>query len=272
LTLKALGKMFNIKLKNPSMLVDSHCHLDYYSKEDRDLIIQNAVSNGVKILQTIGTKFSASSEILEIADKYDFIYASVGTHPENALIDKVSADDIIKLCNLHSKKITGIGETGLDYYHSTENIDIQKICFKEHIRASQETGKVLIVHTRNADDDTLEILKQAKKEKDFKILMHCFTGGVEFGKKLLDIGAFISYSGIVTFKNAKDVIESMLNTPSDRLLIETDSPFLAPAPMRGKRNEPAFLRHTAEFIAQKREVSFEELSNQTYNNYQYLFL
>jgi TatD DNase family protein len=142
----------------------------------------------------------------------------------------------------------------------------------EHIKASQETGKVLIVHTRNADEDTLEILSKAKKEKDFKILMHCFTGGVEFTKKLLDIGAFISYSGIVTFKNAKEVQESMLNTPLDRMLIETDSPFLAPVPMRGKRNEPAFVKYVAEFIAEKKGISFEELSSETYKNYQYLFL
>jgi TatD DNase family protein len=254
------------------MLIDSHCHLDYYKEEELEFVIQNAVSNGVKILQTIGTKFSASRDLLKIADKHDFIYISVGTHPESATEDPVSAEEIIKLCNLFPKKITGIGETGLDYYHSTQGIDFQKVCFLEHIKASQETGKVLIVHTRNADEDTLEILSKAKKEKDFKILMHCFTGGVEFTKKLLDIGAFISYSGIVTFKNAKEVQESMLNTPLDRMLIETDSPFLAPVPMRGKRNEPAFVKYVAEFIAEKKGISFEELSSETYKNYQYLFL
>ncbi len=209
-------------------MIDSHCHLDYYSKEERPLIIQNAFQNGVKILQTIGTKFSKSHEILEIANESEFIFASIGTHPENAHDDYAKAEDLIAFCKKYDKKITGIGETGLDYYHSTEHIEVQKKCFEEHIRASQETGKVLIVHTRNADDDTLSMLTRAKKEKDFKILMHCFTGGSDFAKKLLDIGAFISFSGIVTFKNAKEIMQSMLLTPLDRLLLETDAPFLAP--------------------------------------------
>jgi TatD DNase family protein len=252
------------------MLIDSHCHLDYFPTEEREGIILNALNNGVSVMQTIGTKFSETHKILEIAEKYPFIYASVGTHPENAHDDPVSAAQLIETCNKFPK-IIGIGETGLDYYHSTEHKQEQRKSFQEHIIASQETGKPIIVHTRNADDDTLEMLTNALKIKDFKILMHCFTGGKEFAVKLLEIGAFISFSGIVTFKNAKEVLESFHATPLERLLIETDAPFLAPIPMRGKRNEPAFLRHTAEFMAKERGLSLEEFSQITSQNFQKLF-
>ena len=254
------------------MFVDSHCHLDYFAKEERENIILNAKNGGVKIMQTIGTMFSQSQDILEIATKYDFIYASVGTHPENAHNDFVNAEDIINLCNKYPNKITAIGETGLDYYYSIEHKEMQQKCFLEHIKASQVTGKVLIVHTRNADDDTLKILTEAKKEKDFKILMHCFTGGKDFALKLLDIGAFISFSGIVTFKNAQEVKESMLSIPIERLLIETDAPFLAPIPMRGKRNEPAFVRYVAEFIAKERGLEINQFCDIVLENYKKLFL
>ena len=179
---------------------------------------------------------------------------------------------IISLCKKHPTKITGIGETGLDYYHSIENKEMQKKCFLEHIKASQETGKVLIVHTRNADEDTLQMLTDAKKQKDFKILMHCFTGGKNFALKLLEIGAFISFSGIVTFKNANEVKESMIATPLDRLLIETDAPFLAPVPMRGKKNEPAFVKYVAEFIAKERGLSLDEFCDMIKTNYKKLFI
>jgi TatD DNase family protein len=252
------------------MLIDSHCHLDYFKEEERDQIISNARQNGVDFLQTIGTRFSKSNEILQIANKYDFIHASVGTHPENAHDDFAKAEDIIALCN-QNKKITAIGETGLDYFHSIQYKEEQKKCFIEHIKASQETGKVIVIHTRNADEDTLEILTEAKRQKDFKILMHCFTGGRDFALKLLDIGAFISYSGIVTFKNAQEVKESMMATPIERILIETDAPFLAPVPMRGKRNEPAFVKHVAEFIAKERGLELEDFCNKIKENYKRLF-
>ena len=254
------------------MLIDSHCHLDYFTQEERENIILNAKNAGVGIMQTIGTMFSKSHNIIEIAEKYDFIYASVGTHPENAHNDFVTAKEIVALCNKYPNKITAIGETGLDYYHSTEHKEMQKKCFLEHIKASQITGKVLVVHTRNADNDTMQMLTNAKKEKDFKILMHCFTGGKDFALKLLDIGAFISFSGIVTFKNAQEVKESMMATPLERLLIETDAPFLAPVPMRGKRNEPAFVKYVAEFIAKERGVEPAKFCDIMLENYKKLFL
>ena len=251
------------------MLVDSHCHLDYFKEEERDEIIQNALASNVKIMQTISTKFSQREELMKIVNAYDFIYASIGTHPENAHDDFVTASQMVEFCKSH-KKIIGIGETGLDYYHSTEFKQKQKSAFEEHIKAALETGKPIIVHTRNADDDTLAMLKEPAKN-GLKILMHCFTGGAEFAKKLLDIGAFISYSGIVTFKNAASINESMMATPQDRLIIETDAPFLAPAPMRGKRNEPAFVKYTAQFIAEKRGISVEEVATLTAKNFFRLF-
>ena len=235
------------------MLVDSHCHLDYFKEEERHQIIQNAISANVKIMQTISTRFSQREELMKIANDDDF----------------VKAEELTAYCKAH-KKIIGIGETGLDYYHSTEYKKQQIELFEEHIKASLETGKPIIVHTRNAEADTLAMLSQPAKE-GLKILMHCFTGGAEFAKKLLDIGAFISYSGIVTFKNAGSIRESMMATPSDRLIIETDAPFLAPIPMRGKQNEPAFVKYTAQFIAQERGVSLEEISRSTTKNFFSLF-
>lgn len=251
------------------MFIDSHCHLDYFKEEEREKIIQNAFFSDVKIMQTISTRFSQREGLMKIVNAYDFIYASIGTHPENANDDFVTAKELIGYCNTH-KKIIGIGETGLDYYHSTEFIKQQKNLFEEHIEASLETGKPIIVHTRNADEDTLSMLTPPAKN-GLKILMHCFTGDAGFAKKLLDIGAYISFSGIVTFKNAGSIVESMLQTPQDRLLIETDAPFLAPTPMRGKQNQPAFLKHTAQFVASQRGVSLQHLSNITTQNFNKLF-
>jgi TatD DNase family protein len=253
------------------MFIDSHCHLDYFYPEERNDIIKNAKDAKVEIIQTIGTRFSKSNDILQIANTEDFIYASVGTHPEHVHEDFVNAEDIISLCNQNKGKINAIGETGLDYYHSTQYIEEQKKCFLEHIKASQETGNVLIVHTRNADEDTLNILTTAKKQKDFKVLMHCFTGGKDFALKLLEIGAFISFSGIVTFKNAIEVRETMLATPINRMLIETDAPFLAPVPMRGKRNEPSFVQYVAEFIAKEKQLELSTFCNSVRENYTKLF-
>jgi TatD DNase family protein len=254
------------------MLIDSHCHLDFFKTEEREKIIMQAFNAGVGIMQNISTRFSKSHEIIDIANKYDFIYTSIGTHPESASEDYITADKLIEMYNQYPNKITGIGETGLDYYHSVEHKDLQKDLFKEHIKASQETGKVLIVHTRNADDDTLQILSEAKQEKDFKILMHCFTGSKEFALKLLEIGAFISFSGIVTFKNAKEVQESCLITPLERMLIETDSPFVAPVPFRGKPNEPAFVKYVADFICNYKKINMDDFLRQTEKNYKFLFL
>lgn len=253
------------------MLVDSHCHLDYFSDEERLDVIQRARGVGVVLMQTISTKVSEFGKIIEIVEDKPFMYASVGTHPENAHDDFVSSETLIDLCQKYPKKIIGIGETGLDYYRSTETSEIQKRCFIEHIIASQETGKPLIVHARSADDDILKILSQEKAKKDFPILMHCFTGGPDFAKKLIELGCSISYSGIITFKNAALINESMQITPIDKLLIETDAPFLAPSPMRGKRNEPSFLMHTAKFIAEKRNIDFEDFCLTVYNNFIKLF-
>lgn len=206
---------------------------------------------------------------MQIANSHDFIYASIGTHPENANEEYVSAKQLVDFCSQH-KKIIGIGETGLDYFHSTEFKEKQIELFRQHILAALETNKPIIVHSRNADEDTLRLLTKPAKE-GLKILMHCFTGGAEFAKQLLDIGAYISFSGIVTFKNASSIVESMMAVPNDKLLIETDAPFLAPVPMRGKQNQPAFLKHTAEFIARTKGITTNEVANITSQNFCKLF-
>lgn len=253
------------------MLVDSHCHLDYYPPEQRSEIIKNAREAGVFLMQTISTSISKFPLILEIAELEEFIYASIGTHPENAAKETFSSEYIADICIRHPNKIIGIGETGLDYFHKDYHKKAQQEAFIQHIQAGQKTGLPLIIHTRNADEDTLSILKEALQEKKFKILMHCFTGNEAFAYRLLEIGAYISFSGIVTFKNAQEVRKSLLVTPLDRLLIETDAPFLAPDPFRGKQNEPAYLKYTADFIAKTRNISIENLSSSTTENFLTLF-
>ena len=252
-------------------MIDSHCHLDYFPKEERMQIIENAFKNGVTLMQTIGVEFSKLNDVLEVANLHSNIYASVGTHPDYAHKDLCTTKQLVEACNKYNK-IIGIGETGLDFYHSSEHKLKQIECFENHIEAAIITNKPIIVHSRNADTEMFEILLKAKtKAPDLKILMHCFTGGETFAKKLLELEAFISFSGIVTFKNAIEVYKSMIVTPLEKLIIETDAPYLAPNPFRGKRNEPAFIKHTAEFIANAKGVSFNEFCKITSLNFQKLF-
>lgn len=253
------------------MLIDSHCHLDYYTPERLEEVIDNIKSSKMEAVLTISTKFEEFGKIINIANRESFIYASIGTHPENAKVGSIKAQDILNLCQSYSGKVIGIGETGLDYFHAGYEKKAQIECFTEHIIASQESSLPIIIHSRDADIDMLDILRKYKAKKDFKILMHCFTGGEEFAKQLLELGAFISFSGIVTFKNAIDIVASMLTTPSNRILIETDAPFLAPVPFRGKQNEPMLLKHTASFIAEKRGESYENFVKTTSENFKTLF-
>lgn len=256
--------------KIASQIIDSHCHINLIEQSHQKIAIKNAIESGVSIMQNICTKISEIDEIIAIANQHDSIYASVGTHPNNTEDEpNIIASDIISICEKYPQKIIGIGETGLDYYYENSNRDIQKRQFTEHIKASQHTKKPIIVHTRAADDDTVGILSDMLKISHFPILIHCFTGDLPFLTKLLDLGCTISYSGIVTFKNAKNVFESMMHTPIDRMLIETDSPYLAPVPMRGKQNEPAFVRYVSEFIATHKQINpdeFAQIINQNFYN------
>ncbi len=254
------------------MIIDSHCHLNY---EPMSLSLKETIdkanADGVKYLLTISTEEKRFDEVLKIITDFDCVYGSFGIHPHEAKNHKlISSKDIIKKLEI-SKKLIGIGESGLDFYYNYSNKEDQIRCFEEHIKAAQTTKLPLIVHTRSAETETFEILKKRKAEKDFKILIHCFTGTKKFAFKLLDLGAYISASGVVTFKKSEDLALTFKDIPNERILVETDSPYLAPVPLRGKTNEPRNIIHTVKFLAQIKEISFDDLSNITTKNFFRLF-
>ncbi|AVP87012.1 putative deoxyribonuclease YcfH [Candidatus Phycorickettsia trachydisci] len=250
------------------MLVDSHCHLNMLP--DSLESIKRANAAGVSYMQTICTKLSEIDELLNIVQE-DGIFASCGVHPCHIKQDTdiPSVDRLVELSQ--HKKIIGFGETGLDYYYQQHNKQAQIKSFTNHIEASSMKGLPLIVHTRDADSDMSNILRSEYENSKFSGLIHCFTSDINFAKKVLDIDFYISISGIVTFKNAAAIVEVVKYVPLDRLLIETDSPYLAPVPMRGKQNEPAFVRFVAEKIAELKNISKEKVAEQTTNNFFKLF-
>lgn len=255
------------------LIVDSHCHLDLIEQKGLALeeVINNALQNDVKILQTICTKVTEIEKLLFYTKKYDFVYASFGIHPCNVTEQpKITAAEIIKICNANSK-IIGIGETGLDYFHDRSAIELQRISFLEHIQASRETNLPLIIHSRDCDSDMMEILESEQKSGKFPALLHCFSSSKELAVKALDLGIYISISGIVTFKNATELQEVVKFLPLESLLVETDSPYLAPTPHRGKTNQPAFTRHVVEFIAELKNISSEKVAQQTTENFLRIF-
>lgn len=254
-------------------IVDTHCHLDLIEEKGINFkeIIQNCDKHNVKILQTICTKISEIDKILNYTKLHNSIYASVGIHPCNVQEEKeVKCDEIVKICEVNSK-IIGIGETGLDYYHDTSAITRQKASFLEHIKASQETDLPLIIHSRDADKDMAEILEVEQENKKFPALLHCFSSSKELAMKALDLGVYISISGIVTFKNAKELQEIVKEIPLEFLLVETDSPYLAPTPYRGKINQPAFTKYVVDYIAELKNISAEEVTNITTENFFRIF-
>lgn len=253
------------------IIVDSHCHLDMLKDYDStDNIILRAREANVQYLQTICTRLDNFDNILSFAKKHDNVFASVGVHPSE-VEEVVIASELVKLAN--HKKVIGLGETGLDYFYNkeAEHQKMQRQSFEQHIIASQENNLPIIVHTRDAEDDTLNIIKEGKKNQEFPGLIHCFTASKEFAASMLDLGMYISISGIVTFKNAVALQEAVKFIPLDRMLIETDSPYLAPVPKRGKTNEPSYTRYVAEFVAQLKGISVEEVASQTTDNFFNLF-
>tara|TARA_X000001036_G_scaffold84662_1_gene76672 strand:+ start:4450 stop:5226 length:777 start_codon:yes stop_codon:yes gene_type:complete len=254
------------------MIIDSHCHLTYEPMfSSLDETIKRANSDGVKYLLTISTENKSFKNILDIIKKYDSVYGTYGIHPHEAKNHQtIKSDQIIKNVR-ENKKIIGIGESGLDFYYNHSEKNDQISSFLEHINASQKTNLPIIVHTRSAEIDTLKILKDSIQKKNLKILIHCFTGTREFAFKLLDIGAYISASGVVTFKKSKDLAETFKEIPLDRILVETDSPYLAPEPLRGKPNEPSYIGHTVKFLSDLKKVSYEKLSESTTQNFFNLF-
>ncbi len=254
------------------MIIDSHCHLDYPELFDQlDDVLRRAKFNNVNLLLTICTTIESYKKIKLIVNKYNNIYGTFGIHPhETEKFTMVNFDYIIKATK-ESKKIIGIGETGLDYYYNHSSKKIQKDSFVEHIKASKDLNIPLIVHSRNAENDTLDILKSELKNSNMKTIIHCFTGTKEFATKLVDLNCYISFSGIITFKNSKDLLSTASVIPENNLLIETDSPYLAPTPNRGKKNEPSFIIHTLEKLAEARNTSIDNLASITTNNFNKLF-
>tara|TARA_Y100001958_G_C21233585_1_gene559644 strand:- start:1331 stop:2104 length:774 start_codon:yes stop_codon:yes gene_type:complete len=254
------------------MIIDSHCHLTYEPmSKSLNATINRANNDGVSYMLTISTEDKSYNEILKIISEHKCVYGSYGIHPHEAKLHKyINKLDIIKKINL-SKKIIGIGETGLDFYYSHSNKNDQIKCFEEHIFAAQEKNIPLIVHTRSAEKETLKILKKHLKKKEFKILIHCFTGSRKFAFELLDLNCYISASGVVTFKKSQDLANTFKDLPNNRILVETDAPYLAPVPLRGKPNEPSYIIYTVKFLADLKKLTFKEFSNITTNNFFNLF-
>lgn len=253
------------------MLVDSHCHLEYDGLVDnQSAVLARARDAGVEAFLNISTKRSEWEQVAATAAREPDVYASVGIHPHHADDHQNVTEDDLLTATAHPRVI-GLGETGLDYYYDHSDRTAQQDLFRRHIAVARETGLPVIIHTRDAEEDTAAILADEMGKGAFPALIHCFTASERFGQQVLDLGLFISLSGIVTFKNARELAEFATKVPNDRLLVETDSPFLAPVPHRGKPCEPAFVADTARFIAGLRGVTVNELAFATTANFFRLF-
>ena len=254
------------------MIADSHCHLDYPNLyNELDDVVNRAIKNDVKLLLTICTTVESFKRIKLIVDKYKNIYGTFGIHPHETKNFKNMTDTLIIGYKNESKKIIGIGETGLDYYYNHSDKNIQKKIFAQHIEAAKELDIPLIVHSRDAEIDTFDILKSYMKNSKLKTIIHCFTGSKDFAKKIINIGCYISISGIITFKGSNELSETISSIPIDKLLVETDSPYLAPIPNRGKSNEPSFITHTIEKLSIIRNIEKKVIIENTTNNFRKLF-
>ena len=251
-------------------MIDSHCHLDHTPlNQNISEVINRAKQSGLSKLLTICTTLESFTNILKLIKYDDIIFGTFGIHPHESKSNVVDKKTIITNTKKH-KKIIGIGETGLDFYYNHSDKDKQISSFKVHIEASIDLNLPLIVHSRNAEKETYDILNQYKSDKP-KILMHCFTGSNEFALKLLDLNAYFSASGIITFKNSLDLQNTFKNIPNDKILVETDSPFLAPVPMRGKSNEPSFIIHTLKKLSEIKNINEKKMAEITTNNFEAIF-
>lgn len=253
------------------MLVDSHCHLDFNDfEEDFEEMLSRAKECGITAMLNAGNNIAELDKQLEISEKYPFIYTAVGVHPHNASeYPDIKAEDFI--AKTSHKKVVAIGECGLDYYYDYSPKEVQIKVFVEQIKAAQQTNLPLIIHTRDADDDMIAILGEEFKKTPFTGEIHCFSSSKKLADFALSIGFYISASGIITFNKSGELRDIFAEVPLDKLLVETDAPFLAPSPMRGRRNESSFVVHTAEKLAQIKNVSFEKLAEVTSDNFHNLF-
>ena len=251
-------------------MIDSHCHLDHEPLiNDLPNVIQRSKNVGIEKLLTISTSFESFNRVKDIVNLDDIIYGTIGIHPHEANSDIITSDEIVKNLN-ENPKIIGIGETGLDFFYNNSDKNKQIKSFYKHIEASIKSNVPIIIHSRDAEKETFEILNEYKND-NLKILMHCFTGSKKFSEKLMTLNSFFSASGIITFKNALDLQNTFKSIPMDNILIETDSPFLAPVPKRGKKNEPSFINYTAAKLAEIKNLSKQDLIKKTTDNFNKLF-
>jgi len=253
------------------MLVDSHCHLDFPDFADGlDAVVARARSAGVGRIVTISTRVRRHDDLLAIAARFPDVFCSVGTHPHHAAEGPdVTADDLV--ARAQHPKVVAIGEAGLDYHYDNSPRDAQERGFRTHIAAARASGLPLVIHAREADDDVARILEEETGRGAFRAVLHCFTGGRDLARRAVALGHYVSFTGILTFKNSDALRAIAAELPADRILVETDAPYLAPLPYRGKRNEPAYVVETAKVLAQVRGVSAEEIARQTTGNFFRLF-
>jgi TatD DNase family protein len=252
-------------------VIDSHCHLDYPGlAEDLGSVLARAEGAGVRLLLSIGTRVRKFDQILAIAERHDNVFCTVGTHPHNAAEEPdVTAEELVKLAR--HPKVVGIGEAGLDYHYDHSPRDQQASSFRIHIEAARATALPLVIHSRAAEADTATILEEEMKNGAFKPLLHRFSSRMELAERGLKLGAYVSFSGILTYKNAEDIRAVAQAVPMDRLLVETDAPYLAPVPYRGKTNEPAFVVKTLEKLAEVKDVTPQNMATVTSRNFFALF-
>ncbi|MCQ0986203.1 TatD family hydrolase [Jiella marina] len=252
-------------------LVDSHCHLDFPDFDgERSALVERAKANGIQRFVTISTFVSRIETLIAITSEHPEVYASVGTHPHNAAAEPdVTAEELIRLSE--RDKIVAIGEAGLDYHYEKSPRDVQARVFRTHIAAARETGLPLVIHAREADDDMIRILEEESGKGAFHFILHCFSSGRGLAEAGLALGGYVSFSGILAFKRSDDIRAIAADVPMERLLVETDAPYLAPPPYRGKRNEPAYVRHTAEVLAEVKGVDLEAIATRTSDNFFRLF-
>lgn len=253
------------------MLVDSHCHLDFPDFADElDAVVARAEQAGVGMMLTIGTRLSVFDRVLAVAERFPNVWCTVGIHPNEAANEgDTTVERLIELAK--HPKVVGFGETGLDYFYEMSAVEAQQRNFRIHIEAAREAGLPVVIHTRDADEDMAAILAEEMVKGPFKGLLHCFSSSQQLADKALDLGLYISISGIVTFKKAEALKETVKTVPVDRLLVETDAPYLAPIPHRGKRNEPAYTAHTAAVVADLQGLSLSEITLKTTDNFMKLF-
>ncbi|MDQ0327780.1 TatD DNase family protein [Mesorhizobium sp. YL-MeA3-2017] len=253
------------------MLVDSHCHLDFPDfTEERAAIVARALAAGVGRMVTISTRVKRFEQVLAIAEEYDEVYCSVGTHPHNAAEElDITTEDLIRFAA--HPKVVAIGEAGLDYFYDKAPRDAQALGLRVHIAAARQTGLPLVIHARNADEDMATILTEETGKGTFPFILHCFSSGAELARVGIELGGYVSFSGILTFKNSAELRDIAKDVPHERLLVETDAPYLAPPPHRGKRNEPAYVVETAKVLAETIGVSAAEIATITTANFFRLF-